>query len=122
MMALKSGCPVDYRLCNQVVTVYHRDGETYTRKVFSRAFLDFKKTVSVDKVGAREASSFLLVVPCEEPVVFPGDKVLLGEGPEVAGREDWAALIPAKVPGLCVVSYVDPKYWQGKLCHQEAGG
>lgn len=122
MMALKRGCPVDYRLCNQTVTVYHKDGETYTRKVLSRAFLDFKKTVSVDKVGAREASSFLLVIPCEEPVVFPGDKVLPGEGPEISGREGWAALIPVKVPRLCVVSYVDPKYWRGKLCHEEAGG
>ena len=122
MMALKRGCPVDYRLCNQTVTVYHKDGETYTRKVLSRAFLDFKKTVSVDKVGAREASSFLLVLPCEEPVVFPGDKVLPGEGPEISGREGWAALSPARVPGLCVVSYADLKYWQGKICHEEAGG
>ena len=51
-----------------------------------------------------------------------GDKVLLGEGPEIATREEWAGFIPAKVPGLVVVKYVDPKYWQGRLIHVEAGG
>ena len=51
-----------------------------------------------------------------------GDKVLLGSGPEIATREEWTDLIPAKVAGLVVVSYVDPKYWNGKLIHTEAGG
>lgn len=115
--------PVDYRLCNQTVTVYHWDGkETYTRKVFHRAFLDFKKTQNVDKTGSREASSFLLVIPCETPEVFVGDKVMLGEGPEIADRAAWAGFIPSRVPGLVVVKYVDPKYWGDRLVHVEAGG
>lgn len=115
-------CPVDYRLCNQTVTVYRKEDEGYTRTVYRKAFLDFKKTQSVDKTGSKEANSFLLVVPGPSQAVFVGDKVLLGEGPEITTREEWAAFIPAKVSGLVVVSYVDPKYWNGAIVHTEAGG
>ena len=61
MLSLRCKSPVDYRLCTQTVTVYHKDGDTYTRAVYDRAFLDFKKTQSVDKVGVHESNSFLLV-------------------------------------------------------------
>lgn len=123
MLAISGKKPLRYVLCNQTVTVYHwYGGSGYGKRVFSRAFLDFKKTQSVDKTGSTEASSFLLVIPCDVQPVFVGDKVLMGEGPDVSSREDWAALIPAKVPGLVVVKYVDPKYWRGKLVHVEAGG
>ena len=115
--------PVDYRLCNQTVTVYHWDGkDTYTRKVIRNAFLDFKKTQNVDKTGSKEANTFLLVIPGATVPVAVGDKVQHGEGPEIATREEWAAFIPAKVPGLVVVKYVDPKYWHGSVVHTEAGG
>ena len=113
---------VDYSLCCQTVTVYHREGDTYTRRVIRDAFLDFKKVESIGKTGSREVNSFLLVMPCSEQAVFVGDKVMLGEGPEVTGREDWAALLPAKYHGLVIVQYVDPKYWRGRLIHVEAGG
>ena len=116
-------CPVDYRLCNQTVTIYHWDGkETYTRTVRHDAFLDYKKTQNVDKTGSTETTSFLLVIPGASVPVAEGDKVMMGEGPEVTDRTAWAALIPSKVPGLVVVKYVDPKYWQGSVVHTEAGG
>ena len=116
--------PVDYRLCDQTVTLYHWDGgTTYTRKVIENgAFLDFKKTQNVDKTGSKEANTFLLVIPGPVVPVAVGDKVLAGVGPEIASREAWAAFIPAKVPGLVVVKYVDPKYWHGSIVHTEAGG
>lgn len=116
--------PVDYRLCNQTVTLYHWDGgDAVTRRVIEKgAFLDFKKVQDVSKTGSREVNGFLLVVPGSEVLVAIGDKVLHGEGPEIASREDWAGFIPSKIPGLAVVKYVDPKYWQGRLVHVEAGG
>lgn len=116
--------PVDYRLCNQTVTIYHRDGGAgYTRKVIEKgAFLDFKKTQNVDKTGSTETNSFLLVIPCSECPVAVGDKVFHGEGPEVATLDEWKTFIPSKVPGLVVVKYVDPKYWHDTLVHVEAGG
>lgn len=122
MLCVRNRPPVDYSKCNQTVTIYHNEGGTYTRTVHRKAFLDFKKTENTDKTGSRESNSFLLVIPCDTQPVFVEDKVLLGEGPEVTTREAWAALIPSKTPNLVVVKYVDPKYWNGKLVHVEAGG
>lgn len=121
MLSVRPG-GLSYRLCNQTVTVYRKEGDTYTRRVHRRAFLDFRKTQSVGKTGSREASSFLLVIPGHEQAVFVGDKVMPGEGPEVTTRQQWADLIPAKVPGLVVVQTADPKFWRGALVHTEAGG
>ena len=124
MLSLKRrDCPVDYRMCNQTVTVYHWDGkDAYTRKVFTEAFMEFKKTQNVDKTGSSESNSFLLVIPGSAVPVSVGDKVILGVGPDVSTREAWASFIPSKVPGLVVVKYVDPKYWHGAVVHTEAGG
>lgn len=122
MLILPTRPPVDYSLCNQTVTIYHKDGDTYTRTVRKDAFLDFRKTETTSKTGSREANSFLLVIPGETVPVSVGDKVMVGEGPECATREQWAALIPARYNGLVVVQYVDPKYWQARVCHTEAGG
>lgn len=115
--------PVDYSLCDQTVTVYHWDGGTeYTRKVIPNAFIDFVKTQNVNKTGSTEANTFLLVIPGATVPVSVGDKVLYGEGPEIATRDAWAGFIPSKVPGLVVVKYVDPKYFRGQIVHTEAGG
>lgn len=115
-------CPIDYRMCNQTVTVYHNEGGTITRTVHENAFFEFKKTRNAEKTGSREANAFLLVIPGAVQTVFVGDKVLKGRGRDVYTREEWASLIPSKVPGLAVVSYADPKYWGDRLVHTEAGG
>lgn len=122
IFAPRPRAPVDYSLCNQTVTVYHKEGETYTQKVYTRAFLDFRKTKNVEKTGSKETNSFLLVIPGAEVRLFPLDKVILGEGPVVATREAWERFIPSQVPGLVVVRYVDPKYFEGQQVHVEAGG
>lgn len=127
MLFRSTRLPVDYRLCNQTVTVYHwdSDAETCTRKVIEKgAFLDFRKVSNVDKTGSTEVNSFLLVIPCTDGKTIPvsaGDKVYHGVGPEL-GDGEWSRFIPAKVPGLVVVKTVDPKYWRGQLVHTEAGG
>lgn len=110
-----------YKLCNQTVTVYHKDGDTVSKTVLRRAFFDHKKNQSVDKTGSREVNSFLLVVPTDTPIVYTGDKVIMGEGPDVTAAE-WSGFIPAKVDGLAVVKYVDNKYYGTQMVHQEAGG
>lgn len=122
MLMRRTANPVDYRLCNQTVTVYHKDGDAITRMVYDRAFLDFRKNLTVDKTGSRESNSFLLVIPGTSQMVFVGDKVLMGAGPEVTTREQWAALVPSTTSGLCVVKYADPKYWGTQFVHVEAGG
>ena len=123
MLFVKNTCPINYdALCRQTVTVYHAENGTYTREVHNRAFLDFRKNLSVDNTGSKEANSFLLILPGDTQKVFTGDKVFLGIGPEIADKDAWAAFVPSKVAGLVVVSYVDPKYWNGQMVHTEAGG
>ena len=123
MLLLRNSAPIDYsKLCNQTVTVYHKDGDKFTQATYNNAFLDFRKNQTVDKTGSKEANSFLLILPGATQAVFVGDKVLLGKGPEITTPEAWLAHVPVKVPGLVVVDYVDHKYWNGKLVHTEAGG
>ena len=112
-----------YRLCNQTVTVYHREGAgSITRTVLHRAFLDFQKNLNVARTGAKESNGFLLVVPGPTVPVAVGDQVMLGEGPECADDAAWRELVPSKVPNLVVVGHVDPKWYRGELVHTEAGG
>ena len=112
-----------YRLCNQTVTVYHREGANrIVRTVHRRAFLDFNKNMNVSRTGSTEANGFLLVIPGGTVPVAVGDKVMHGEGPEVTTDAQWRELIPTKVDGLVVVRHVDPKWYRGRLVHTEAGG
>lgn len=115
-------CPVDYSLCNQTVTVYHKDGDKYIRTVYERAFLDHRKTQTVDKTGSREANTFLLVIPGSQQTVFVDDKVYDGIGPDITTVEQWRDFVPVKVSGLVVVKYADCKKWGGTIVHTEAGG
>ena len=123
MLFVKRTCPINYDLlCRQTVTVYRKEGEEYIRKVYSKAFLDHKKTQSVDKIGSKEVNSFLLVVPGAVQTVFVDDKVYEGIGPEIATAEQWRDFVPVKVPGLVVVKYADCKKWDNAVVHTEAGG
>lgn len=122
MLMRRNTCPVDYSLCDQTVTVYRKTGEEYIRTVYDRAFLDFRKTQTTDKTGSKESNSFLLIIPGDTQSVFPKDKVFHGVGPVIDTAEKWRSFVPAEVTGLVVVDYVDPKYWNGKLVHTEAGG
>ena len=123
MLFVKKTCPVNYDLlCRQRVTVYHKAGEEYVRKEYAKAFLDHKKTQSVDKIGSKEVNSFLLVIPGNVQTVFVDDKVYEGSGPEISTAEQWRDFVPAKVPGLVVVKYAECKKWDNAVVHTEAGG
>lgn len=149
MLRVARKAPIDYSLCNQQVTIYHQMGAgehfSCSHIVFNGAFLDWRKNQSINKTGSRETNTCLLVLPsrwegrpawCEpdqydnlDPgfradffTVAPGDKVLLGSGPEILTREAWAAQVPAKTFGLVVIRDVDPKYFNGLVAHVEAGG
>lgn len=123
MLRIKKRPPIDYRMCSQKVTIYHKiDDFTYKRTVYENAFLDFKKNRTIDKTGSREVNSFLLIIPGEDVKIFPSDKVYLGEGKRITDSKEWSEFIPSKVSGLVVVKDVDPKFWNGKQIHIEAGG
>lgn len=117
MRLFRPASPVDYRLCDQTVTVYHKEGSGVRRTVCPRAFFERKLQRTVDAGGERQENTFLLVIPGEKQQVFVGDKVLRGIGEEVT---DWASLIPARVPELVCVKSVAVRYWQGKPVHTEA--
>ena len=125
-MRYKKRDPVDYSKCNQFVTIYHQDAGNVTKTHVPFAFFDFRKNELVNRTGQTESNTFLLVIPkgkngLSEQPVFNGDKVILGELGDIT-LEQWRELIPAKVPNMAVVKYVDPKYWQGEVIHWEAGG
>lgn len=131
------------KLCNQTITVYNRresgGASTYKRTTIAGASMDFKRQWQEGKTGPSASTSCLLVIPQDAdgktfvlPAAYSGaegtytlakdDKVLLGEGPEIATSAQWAAFIPSKVDGLVSIASVDPKYFNGELVHVEAGG
>lgn len=112
--------PLDYSLCDRTVTVYRKREDGITRLVADGCYYAWQEEQTVDEEGCRRETTFLLVMPGDTQRVFVGDRVFDGVGPEV-DTDGWAAFIPAKVAGLAEVSYVMPCYWDGKLCHVEAG-
>ncbi len=149
MLRAAGGPPVDYRLADRTVTIYHLLGQgsgfACTRTVFRGAFLEWKTARDLQKTGSRGERSFLLVLPSgrgarpvwADPAAYaamaeeeraryftlaPGDKVLAGEGAEISDRESWAALLPTDGRELAVVQSVEPKHWSRAVCHVEAGG
>lgn len=115
----------DYSLCCDTVTVYHEEGGEVTRTVWPRAYLEQKKTLSVAKNADSESSGFLLVIPGESQACQVGDKVILGEGPQVPQADVaawWRSLVPTKVDGLVVVRNASARRWGGRIVHTEAGG
>lgn len=109
----------DYSLCCQTVTLYGlRDGAV-TRRVVENAHYTWQVIQVTDEAGTRQETTFLLVLPGEAEI-NPGDRVYEGVGPEVTVTE-WPEFLPVTVRGLAQVQYVRPYYWQGQLCHIEAG-
>ena len=126
MVTLKrQGNPVEraYELCDRPVTVYHRNGANdITRTVHPRAFIDRDKGRNVNKIGASEATGYLLVIPGDFQACQIGDKVVEGEGPEITTDSQWRSFIPSEVDGLIVIKHVDTKPWNGGIAHTEARG
>ena len=67
---------------------------------------------------AQTTRGFHLVIPGDRPIC-PGDKVLLGIGPEISR---WEELLPETTDTLGIVTSVQPRYYQGRLIHTEARG
>ena len=111
-----SNVPLDYSLCQMTVTVYHREG--LTRQVIEGVHYEFTSRQEVTGGIQRKSRGFLLVVPGEVELL-PGDKVLLGIGPEITG---WDDLLPETCDTLGIVTSVQPRYYQGRLVHTEARG
>ena len=112
--------PLDYSLCDRTVTVYRRKEDEILRQVIDGCYYTWQEVQVVDKAGCRRETKCLLIIPGDKQQLLVGDRVLDGVGPDVS-LQNWAAFIPVKVAGLAQISYVQPYYWEGALCHVEAG-
>ena len=111
---------MDYSVCCQTVTVYRRTEEGVSRVEIPGCFLQWQEETEYDRLGKKRERKFLLIQPGEEQLVFPGDRVFEGVGPEI-GPEDWAAFLPVHVPKLGEAAYAAAYHWKGVFCHTEAG-
>ena len=116
MLKPMKNVPLDYSLCQDTVTVYHREG--LTRQVLGGVHYESTNRREVEGGIARKSLGFLLVIPgCYD--IRPGDKVHLGIGPEL---ERWEELTSEFCENMGLVTSVQSRYYQGKLCHIEARG
>lgn len=113
-------CPLDYSLCNKTVTVYRYENGQVQRRVIRNAFFQWQLQQSYDTFGKQLKTAFLLILPGKEESVYPGDRIVGGTGPVITAGQ-WQDFIPEKYTGLAEVSYVKPCYWDGEICHYEAG-
>jgi hypothetical protein len=114
MLKRKKIIPLDYSLCTMTVTVYRREG--LTRRVLEGVHFEFTDRSHTESGRSSHSRGFLLVIPGSDPIA-PGDKVVLGIGPEGL---PWEALNTASMPTLGVVNSVKPRFFGGSLCHTEA--
>ena len=111
--------PVSYDLCNQTVTVYRPLEDRILRRV-TRGFYRWEDTVRENDGVEHFARKFLLILPGSPQQMFPGDRVIAGEGPEIT-KEQWDSFVPSAVAGLSQAAYATPWYWDGEIVHTEAG-
>lgn len=109
---------MEYPLCDRTVTVYRLREGSVQRQVFDRCYFRRTDSLAADSRGLQRKSSFLLILPGEN-LIYPGDRIYEGEGPQVSFG-DWPDFTPEKVPGLVVAQQATPFYWQGRLSHYEA--
>jgi len=112
-------CPLDYSLCDQTVTIYHLENGTIKRQVVDKAWYSWYIEQVTDTMGTRQETKFSLILPGWYSI-FPGDRVYEGDGPVITAGQ-WSEFLPVTFPGLSQVQYVKPCYWQGRICHIEAG-
>ena len=111
---------MEYGMCDRTVTVYRKTESGILRNVIHGCYYTWQQEQTVDTYGCRKETKFLLVMPGDTQRVFVGDRIFDGVGPEIA-TDGWAGFIPAAVPGLAEAEYVLPCYFDGRLCHVEAG-
>ncbi|WP_455501604.1 hypothetical protein [Gemmiger sp.] len=116
------------KLYGDTVTLYHPDAKAarVVRTVLHGVFCQQGRRELPDVNGAKQGAALLLVVPettakfGADYTLLPGDRLFLGEGPDVAWA-DWPGFVPAAVDGVGIVQYVLPMRLRGRLHHVEAG-
>ena len=112
--------PVDYSMCCQTVTVYRKAVREISRTVIPGCYLRWQTEAGFDSLGHTLARKFLLIQPGDAQLVFAGDRILEGIGPEIDGGQ-WDSFLPEQVEGLGIAEYATAYCWEGRFCHTEAG-
>lgn len=112
--------PLDYSLCDQTVTVYRKDRNTITRRLIDGCYFAWEEAQTEDEYGIRRETKCRLILPGDNNQVRIGDRVYAGVGPSV-NLQSWSTFLPVTVSGLAEINYVSPCYWEGEICHIEAG-
>lgn len=112
--------PADYGFCDQTVTVYRKTPAGILRQVIPGCYLQMQDSAGFGELGQRQERKFLLVQPGKEQLVFAGDRIYAGIGPQIT-QQQWPAFLPEQVEGLAVAEYATAYFWQGCFCHAEAG-
>ena len=110
--------PLDYSLCNQTVTFYRNSGGEIQRRVAENCHLSCKYREATESCGKSMEKKFLLIIPAGKLIPQPGDRIYAGIGPE---NVDWETFLPALVPEVYELSFVNPYCWEGEVVHWEAG-
>ena len=109
--------PLDYSLCCQTVTAYGVREENVKRQVLENCYFAPETGQEAALTGKSRLKKFLLIIPGDFPL-SPGDRVYAGIGPE---QVDLKTFVPAAVPALFEAGFVKPCFWEGSICHWEAG-
>ena len=112
-------CPLDYSLCRQTVTQYRLENGGVMRKLLEGVRYEYGVSQVTDERGRHQETKCLLIVPGEADLQ-PGDRIYDGAGP-VMDAGQWNHFLPVTVKGLSEINYVTPWFWDGQLCHTEAG-
>ena len=132
MLKHRKNIPLDYSLCQDTVTVSHREG--LTRRVVSGVHFEQTARRSLDTGRETEERGFLLIIPADRkyggysphivagdgqyggynPHIQPGDRVYGGYGPHIQSWADTA--------GFATAESVKPCRFRGQICHTEVRG
>ena len=119
-MMPKHEAPLDFSLCAMTVTLYHR--ADLSRHVLRGVHYEYTDRLTTTQGRSHLEREFLLVIPAAslpeawDRWIAPGDKVLLGEGPEL---DKWEALTPAATPSLSIITQIRKRTFQDTLTHLE---
>ena len=111
--------PYDYDLCRKTVTLYRLENGIVRRRQLYGVHYEYHSSQAEDQHGRHQQTTSLLVVPGSADIRL-GDRIYNGIGPDINERE-WRHFLPILIDGLSEINFVSPKYWEGQLCHIEAG-